>query len=187
MGAVSIRAIAERIEYSPRTIYLYFEDKEAILDAVRGRGFQALAETLTAAERADYAPVPAEASRLRLRRLGLAYLDFASGRRNLFSLMYLRMPRAFCAPVDALDEASAAQAPSFAVLMRSVAAYLRHARPAGNAEPEATQKALAFSLWGMVHGLASLELFGQEKEFVDVDVRREYGRAFDFLFPIIEE
>jgi len=37
---VSIRQIAEAVEYSPRTIYLYFRDKEHLLKEVVERGFK---------------------------------------------------------------------------------------------------------------------------------------------------
>ena len=38
--AMTIRRIAERIEYSPSAIYKYFDDKEAILFALLRQGFQ---------------------------------------------------------------------------------------------------------------------------------------------------
>jgi len=37
---LKIRALAEKIEYSPRTIYLYFPDKAALLEAVIEKGFK---------------------------------------------------------------------------------------------------------------------------------------------------
>lgn len=38
--ALTIRKLANRIEYSPRTIYLYFADKEALLEDVVEEGFR---------------------------------------------------------------------------------------------------------------------------------------------------
>ena len=38
--ATSIRAIAEKIEYSPATIYLYYKDKNEIVHALHQDGFQ---------------------------------------------------------------------------------------------------------------------------------------------------
>lgn len=40
---LKIRDLAEKIEYSPRTIYLYFPDKAALLEAVIERGFEVTA------------------------------------------------------------------------------------------------------------------------------------------------
>ena len=39
---VSIRKIADKIEYSPATIYLYFKDKDAILFDLHNEGFRKL-------------------------------------------------------------------------------------------------------------------------------------------------
>src|SRR5690349_13484924 len=44
LDALSMRAIAERIEYSPATIYLYFRDKDALLREVVEEGFHRLGE-----------------------------------------------------------------------------------------------------------------------------------------------
>lgn len=44
---LSIRKIAELIEYSPATIYRYFRDKEEIVDLLLGRGFQRIVGTLS--------------------------------------------------------------------------------------------------------------------------------------------
>ncbi|NCC66535.1 MAG: TetR/AcrR family transcriptional regulator, partial [Spirochaetia bacterium] len=39
--AFTIRALAQAIDYSPRTIYLYFKDKDDLLDALVEKGYQA--------------------------------------------------------------------------------------------------------------------------------------------------
>jgi AcrR family transcriptional regulator len=186
--AVSIREIASRIEYSLRTIYLYFRDKEAILDAVRERGFMELASYLSAASEADFAAssgrVPAE----RLRRLGHAYLDFASQRARLFSVMYFREPPIVrrsltaCAEVETGVEPAPCDAaetsPAFSILLSAVAEYL------GRSEHEADRvRSVAFALWGLVHGLATLALFAQDKEFRGVDIAGELDRALATLMP----
>ncbi|MDC7226933.1 MAG: TetR/AcrR family transcriptional regulator [Spirochaetales bacterium] len=46
--ALTIRKLAERIEYSPRTIYLYFSDKEELLKAIVEYGFAASVQNLEA-------------------------------------------------------------------------------------------------------------------------------------------
>ncbi|MEI6899671.1 MAG: helix-turn-helix domain-containing protein, partial [Bacteroidota bacterium] len=43
----SIRNIAERIEYSPATIYLYFKDKDEILHELHSQGFQELGSRMS--------------------------------------------------------------------------------------------------------------------------------------------
>lgn len=44
---VSMRRIAEKIEYSPTTIYLYFKDKAELLEEVCQETFTRLAHRLT--------------------------------------------------------------------------------------------------------------------------------------------
>ena len=41
----SIRNIAEKIEYSPATIYLYYKDKDELLYDVQGQAFEKLYQT----------------------------------------------------------------------------------------------------------------------------------------------
>jgi len=47
---LKIRDLAERIEYSPRTVYLYYPDKAALLEAVIEKGFE---RTVRQIEEAD--------------------------------------------------------------------------------------------------------------------------------------
>ena len=42
----SIRNIAEKIEYSPGTIYLYFEDKDEIFHSLHEEGFRRLLDKM---------------------------------------------------------------------------------------------------------------------------------------------
>lgn len=186
--AVSIREIARRIEYSLRTIYLYFRDKEAILDDVRERGFRELAEYLADAAEADYAGTADRVPAQRLRRLGHAYLTFAQERARLFSVMYFREPpivrRSFTACAEAETEEAPApceaaeMSPAFSILRSAVADYLGPS--AASAEHV---RSVAFALWGLVHGLATLALFAQEKEFRGIDIAVELDRALATLLP----
>ncbi|MBL0313004.1 MAG: helix-turn-helix transcriptional regulator [Holophagaceae bacterium] len=80
--SVTMRAIAERIEYSPRTIYLHFKDKEDLIRELCqhdysefGKGFAKLA--------AEKDPVQ------RLKGLGLAYARFAEDFPNHYRLMFM--------------------------------------------------------------------------------------------------
>lgn len=65
--AVTIRRIADIIEYSPPTIYEYFASKDAILSEVQREGFDQLTEVLrhAAEQTADAAE--------RLEQMGRAY------------------------------------------------------------------------------------------------------------------
>lgn len=80
--AVTMRRIADRIEYSPTAIYFHFKDKEALLRELCETDFRRLAEVFTSiAKVAD----PIE----RLRKAGLAYIDFATKYPNHYRLMFM--------------------------------------------------------------------------------------------------
>src|SRR4026207_1513834 len=67
---VTMRRVAEAIDYTPGTLYWYFKDKDEIVFALHQRGF----EMLFARQQPTMAIAdPVE----RLRRLADVYLDFA--------------------------------------------------------------------------------------------------------------
>ena len=80
---VSIRKIAERIEYSPAAIYGYFASKDDIFFALAAEGFHILAHGVVAAVRD--VPDPFE----RLRRGLWAFYQFAKTHPEYFALMFL--------------------------------------------------------------------------------------------------
>ena len=79
---VSIRRIAERIEYSPGTIYLYFADKDDILYEAHLEAFSAF---LDAESAVNSVPDPLD----RLFALGEAYVRFALENPRKYELMFL--------------------------------------------------------------------------------------------------
>lgn len=80
--AVTIRKVAERIEYSPSMIYEYFTSKEAMLLELHGEGFRLLAFALRTAKGSsqDYEE--------RLLRMAEAYWDFALRHPELYQVMH---------------------------------------------------------------------------------------------------
>jgi AcrR family transcriptional regulator len=79
---VSMRKIAERIEYSPAAIYSYFPSKDDIFFALTEEGFRLLAERLTSGKStAD--PVG------RLRRGLWAFYEFSKTHPEYFELMFV--------------------------------------------------------------------------------------------------
>ena len=79
---VTMRKIAERIEYSPTAIYLHFPDKLAVIRALCDRDFLTLAKQFQKiAKVAD----PIE----RLRQVGRAYTVFALSHPNHYQLMFM--------------------------------------------------------------------------------------------------
>jgi AcrR family transcriptional regulator len=85
--AVSMRKIADAIEYSPTAIYAYFTDKAALMHALCREDFARMnAANPGALQVAD----PVE----RIRQLGLHYIRFAATHPNHFRLMFMTKPAA---------------------------------------------------------------------------------------------
>jgi AcrR family transcriptional regulator len=142
--STSIRNIAEKIEYSPTTIYLYFKDKDDIFYALHQEGFRLLNQYfMVLAHVAD----PFE----RLKTITKAYIKFALENREFYDLMFISR-----APMNALkddcedwDEGKK----SFGALVQTVTECINLGYFQGM-DPEN----LSFTLWSMVHGVCSLEI-----------------------------
>ncbi|WP_143309160.1 TetR/AcrR family transcriptional regulator [Chitinophaga vietnamensis] len=80
--ALSVRKIADVIEYSVPVIYEYFDNKEALLFELSLEGFHLLKKDLNAA--LVSCAIPEE----QLKRLSCAYWDFAFKNREYYQLMY---------------------------------------------------------------------------------------------------
>lgn len=138
---VTIRGIAERIEYSPAAIYLHFRDKDDILFALHREGFEELykrqQEILTIKD-----PLK------RLRRHGEMYLSFAMERPEYYDLMFIKRN-----PIRKIREKKEWDIGyrSYEFLKKNVEECMK----AGHL-PKTDVDVAAFYLWANVHGIASL-------------------------------
>ena len=80
---VSMRRIAEKIEYSPTTIYLYFEDKASLLFAICEETFAKLAKRIEAITQQSEDPIDA------LKRGCRAYVDFGLKYPNHYKMTFM--------------------------------------------------------------------------------------------------
>src|SRR4051794_7603373 len=81
----SMRELAGRVEFTAGALYRYFDNKAALLDALRTQALQELRARLGECH-SRRGPLGL------LEELGLAYLDFAATRPTLFRLALLQMP-----------------------------------------------------------------------------------------------
>jgi AcrR family transcriptional regulator len=141
--AFSLRQVAERIGYSATTIYLYFENKDALVAAVIAEGFSRFLRALEAVDTDD--PLARTAD------LGRAYVQFARANPVYYRLMFMHRPD-LVALAQRGDDAGTFTA-SFDVLERAV----QRAMDAG-AIRAGDARGYSFVLWALVHGVASLAL-----------------------------
>jgi AcrR family transcriptional regulator len=137
-GAVTIRRLAEEIEYSQPVLYSHFASREAIVAAVAIEGFGELAEVLQKAVH------PSDDHRIALRNAAAAYLSFTEEHPALYEAMFTMPTGLRFAEIDTEPELKAA----FAALAAIVA-------PSGDDEV-ATE-----TFWAALHGLAELERSGR--------------------------
>jgi AcrR family transcriptional regulator len=80
--SVSMRRIAEKIEYAPSTIYLYFKDKEELLHTICREVFEELTAILAEIHSRGLAPLDQLRAGLR------AYVDFGLEHPNHYLLVF---------------------------------------------------------------------------------------------------
>ncbi len=144
---VTMRAIADGIEYSPTTIYNHFEDKEDLVEALCHEDFARLFAALTA----DGLPAdPIE----RIRQLGRAYARFALAYPNHYRFMFMtaKMPDHKLNPEDPGSRA-------FQLLRDAVAEAAQGGRlRSGNPDT------IAQVVWSSLHGATALLVtYGPDK------------------------
>jgi AcrR family transcriptional regulator len=145
---VSMRAIAEKIEYSPTVIYQYFKDKETLIQELCYDDFGKLAEQLQDTMKiAD----PIE----RLRQCGRDYVRFAINYPNHYRLMFMtpQLPGQSTADheeVKGNPETDAYALVRLLVQMASEQGALR--------DSHADLDLVAQTLWAGLHGVIALHL-----------------------------
>jgi AcrR family transcriptional regulator len=153
--AVTMRTIADEIEYSPRTIYLHFKDKEELIRelctedfASLGRGF---AQLLKIQDPID-----------RLIALGRAYAGFARDFPHHYRLMFMARP-----PVPPDAETAAKMVKPEADAYGFLRACLEEAHAKGLLRPGWDDSDLAAQvIWGALHGIVSLHITHQDDPYV---------------------
>jgi len=140
----TLREVARRAGVSHNAPYRHFRDRDDLLAAVAAQGFDQLNGSM---QRAARKATPLA----RLRRSGIAYVDFALRWPQHFAVM-------FDSPWNKSDypECAAAAERCFGTLVAFVAAC----QAAGELPPGNTDEA-AYRAWSLVHGIAKLANAGQ--------------------------
>lgn len=141
---VSMRRIADKIEYSPTTIYLYFKDKTDLLDQVCHETFGRLVQRLGKIMDQPGDPVD------RLKRGLLAYIQFGLENPHQYRATFMMvLPETFNDEKHHQPDSPGMQA--FAFLTRGLQECIKEKKlPALNLELAAQV------LWAGVHGVTSL-------------------------------
>jgi AcrR family transcriptional regulator len=154
---VTMRKVAERIEYSPTSIYLHFADKDELFHELCHEDFARLAEELNVlAEEPDVVE--------RIRQIGLAYIQFGVRYPNHYKLMFMT-PHPNVEFND-LDQEVKGNPEKDAYAMLKI--QVQQAIDAGHFRDEYRDPDLiAQTLWGAVHGVISLQIAKGSDGWVD--------------------
>jgi AcrR family transcriptional regulator len=141
---VTIRHIADEIEYSPPTIYEFFKNKEDLLNELAREGFRLLlADLLKANLREDDA-------RAKCLHVAKCYWNFAQKHPALYQVIYGTKK------TDSHFNTNLEEAQAVFDIMQSTF----HEAVAGSKFPQRSHYDLLDTIWGLLHGLIVLDSEG---------------------------
>jgi AcrR family transcriptional regulator len=140
--ALSMRKIADVIEYTAPIIYEYFSNKEAILLELTRKGFLILARDMQAAKEKHRLPAK------QLEAMWLAYWNFAFAEKELYQVMF-GVGANCCELCEIMPEA---EVPS--TMVSEVIEELM----APNKPTEGEVCVKYYTFWSVIHGLISINM-----------------------------
>jgi AcrR family transcriptional regulator len=141
---VSMRRIADKIEYSPTTIYIYFKDKAELLEQVCNETFGRLVQRLSKITEQPGDPVE------RLKRGLITYIEFGLENPHHYRATFMMpIPEGFHKTKYHEGDSPGMQAFSF--LTRGIAECV-----AAGKMPTMDVKLASQTLWAGIHGITSL-------------------------------
>jgi AcrR family transcriptional regulator len=139
---LSMRKIADKIEYTAPIIYEYFSNKEAILQELTCKGFGILTKDLEAAKAESQDPAE------QLEGMWLAYWNFALKNKEMYQLMY-GVEMTCCAQRNTETDAP------YTLISNVIAKLMGEENP----RPEVIKQKY-FTFFSVIHGLISINIVG---------------------------
>jgi len=153
---VSMRKIADKIEYSPTAIYVHFADKDELFLEICHEDFRRLAQTFVAMGQITD---PIE----RLRKTGLAYIEFGLKHPNHYRTMFMTPHPRILNNEKALEGRGNPEEDAYEYLRCTVAEAMK----AGAFREDLKDADLiAQTMWAGVHGVISLQIAKGEDPWV---------------------
>ncbi|MET0672355.1 MAG: TetR/AcrR family transcriptional regulator [Microbacterium pygmaeum] len=151
--AVTLREVTRAVGVSPNAAYRHFADRQDLVRAVAADSQNALAKAIAARVEATPADLtPAAAAVERLRRIGLAYIQFAREERGWFELAFAVQDEEPSVGIVTLDDEVVAP---FQLLLDALDAMV-----AAGALKAARRPAAEWACWSAVHGFADIAVHG---------------------------
>jgi AcrR family transcriptional regulator len=169
---VSIRNIAEAIEYSPATIYLYFKDKNEIFHAIHGEAFKIFNRFMADA-------FNTKDPFKQLTKMGEQYIKFSIKYPNYYNIMFIAEAPMQC---DKTCEGWAEGETALKTLEAVVIACTN----AGYFKKQPSRE-LAFSIWSYMHGLCSLVLRDRMKHYPEEEKEAIVEKSFKIFVQMLSK
>lgn len=162
-AAISLREVTRAVGVSPNAAYRHFADRDDLVRAAAAEAQNALARAImTRVAGAPDLP-PALASIERLRRVGLAYIDFARAEQGWFELAFLTQDPQ---PSEGIVTLDAEVVPPFQLLLDTLDQMVDAGALSAERRPLAE-----WACWSSVHGFADIATHGpvrwQPAEVID--------------------
>lgn len=171
---LSMRRIAERIEYSPTTIYLYFKNKDDILYQLCVETLERQFEVLSAAGVDQPSPY------LRLRAALRAYVDFGLSEPDRYKIAYMADLSRYVSTASILEQGGAADK-----LIALMCHRVHEALAASGCNRDV--KCVFQALWAHCHGLVSLLIGHPDFPWTEREILIETGLDLSLAGMIAEE
>ncbi len=158
----SLRKIAEAIEYSPATIYLYYKNKDEIFFAIQEIAFEKFYQKL---EEFSFIKDPLG----RLRSIANSYLAFARENPGLYKLMFMMDE-----PMNFLENKGEWEQgrKCYAFIKKHITACVEQNLIKRMSHEEGT-----FIFWSFIHGLSSLSSAQRLQFYAKKDVMNDYYKT----------
>jgi len=168
---VSIRNIAEAVEYSPATIYLYFKNRDEIFYALHQEAFKFFNEYVS-----DLLKI--KDAFKRLIKMGERYIQFSQEYPKYYTIMFLTE-----SPMHNYKDSEKWQEGRKAhdVLEMTIKECIKQEHFKGY-----DYNVLAFTVWSYMHGLCSLALRKRMKIFEGDEQKKMLDKSFKTFKKILE-
>jgi len=145
--STSIRKIAQQMEFSPTTIYLYYKDKGDIMYALHQEGFKMLSSQFLVIQSVED---PFE----RLKAMGRIYLKFALENPDFYELMFIMKE-----PIEFVNKYCASEWEEGEFAFNALLNTVMHCKEVGYFK-QMDNNSMALNVWATMHGLCTLKLQG---------------------------
>jgi AcrR family transcriptional regulator len=164
---LTLRSIAQRIEYSVGTIYLYFKDKDELFHAMHEWAFDRLYKEFDALRSIEN---PLE----RLENISRVYIKFAFDNPELYDLMFI-LHEPMCAHQN-MDEWPCGQKTYLALRETVEECFEKGFLKGENAD------VMSFMFWSSIHGMLALNMRNRLRMYEGMDLKFLISHTTELIF-----